>query len=180
MAVKRNERGVIFIRVRRALLEIERENREPFFAGILRGLPAGKTQQLEELPAIFLAVGFVGEHRIKKIVLARFNGRDRCRGKKTAGTPRFFPNLFAGRKKTARWLRCAGRNPASAEIDRKAARHEIRLPQNRSEENPSMPKSRSNIRGSTKIFRNRSETFVAREFDFKNRFNLHYRYCQTV
>ena len=94
MAVNRNERRVVFIRHWRALLEVKRENCELFFAGFLRGLPAGKAPQLKKLPAIFLAVEFVGEQRVKKIVFPRFNGRIGVVGKKRRKRPGFFRILL--------------------------------------------------------------------------------------
>src|SRR5665213_1587749 len=90
MAVKWNERSVVFICVRRTLLEIKRVNRKPLLTGFLRGLSAGKTPQLEKLPAIFLAVGFAGEQRVKKIIFARFNGWIGVTGKKWRERPSFF------------------------------------------------------------------------------------------
>ena len=67
VAVKRKKRGVIFIRVRRALLKIEREKREAFCGEIIRVLAAGKTEQLAELPAIFHSITLISQHRIKQI-----------------------------------------------------------------------------------------------------------------
>src|SRR5450432_4158679 len=75
VAVNRKECGIIFVRIRRALLEIERKKREAPFAGIVRLLTAGKTKKLDELPAIFLAVVFIGQQRVQKIIFPRFDGR---------------------------------------------------------------------------------------------------------
>jgi len=74
MAVKRDERGVIVIGVRRALLEMERENREAPFFGIILLLAAGETEQLDELPAILRSVSFISQERINKIIFPRLNG----------------------------------------------------------------------------------------------------------
>ena len=71
VAIKRNQRGVILVRVRRALLKIKREKREPPGRKIVRVLPAGKTEQLGELPAIFHPEPLVGQHRIKQIKFLR-------------------------------------------------------------------------------------------------------------
>ena len=74
MPVKWKKRGVIFVCHRRALLKINRENgHAPLFMP-LWFFAAGKREQLDELPAILPAEIFAGQQRIKKIVLARFNG----------------------------------------------------------------------------------------------------------
>src|SRR5665213_733529 len=70
VAVNRKERGVIFIRVRRALLEIKWENRELFLSGIFRRLSSGKAEQLDELPAIFRSILYISQQRIQKIIFA--------------------------------------------------------------------------------------------------------------
>ena len=67
MAVKRNQRGVIPVRVRRALLKIERENRETFCGCVIRVLAAGKAEQLDELPAILHAKPLASQHRIQPV-----------------------------------------------------------------------------------------------------------------
>ena len=68
VAVKWNERGVIFIRNRRALLKIERKQRETLLSRISFGtLAAGKTKKLAQLPAVFPAIMLISQHRIKQI-----------------------------------------------------------------------------------------------------------------
>src|ERR1035437_1157146 len=69
MSVNREIRRVVQIRVRGSLLKIEGENGKTLFAVNFLFLPAGKTQELEKLPALFLAVTDVREQRIKKILL---------------------------------------------------------------------------------------------------------------
>src|SRR5688572_574349 len=66
-AVKRNERGVIQIRVCGTLLKIKREQRETPGGGFRLIMPPRETQQLEKMPAIFFSEAIVREQRIKKI-----------------------------------------------------------------------------------------------------------------
>src|ERR1035437_2258703 len=69
MAVKREICRIVQIRVRGSLPKIEGENGKTLFAVNFLFLPAGKTQELHNLPALFLAVSDMGEQRIKKILL---------------------------------------------------------------------------------------------------------------
>src|SRR5579862_1180130 len=74
MAIEGRQRGIIFIRVRRTLLEVNREKGETSDSKILRVLAAGKSQQLANLPPIFSSKAPVGKDRIKQVVLVRFHG----------------------------------------------------------------------------------------------------------
>src|ERR1035437_6555994 len=56
VSVNRKERRVVQVRVRRSLLEVKGENGKTFFVVNLLFLPARKTQELHNLPALFLAV----------------------------------------------------------------------------------------------------------------------------
>src|ERR1035437_509352 len=69
MSVNREIRRVVQLRVRGSLLEVEGKKSKTLFAVNLLFLPAGKTQELHNLPALFLAVSDMGEQRIKKILL---------------------------------------------------------------------------------------------------------------
>ena len=94
MPVKREKRGVIFIGLQRALLKINRENGDAPVFVTLRFFAAGKREHLGELPAVFLAVIFIGQQRIKKIILAGFNSRIGVVGKKRRQRPGFFRVLL--------------------------------------------------------------------------------------
>ena len=121
MAVKRNERGVIFIRVRRALLEINREKGEALFSESSCGSwPPAKLNNWHKLPAIFRAVAFVGQQRIKKIIFPRFNGGIRVVRKQRRNGPGLFRILLLVVKKRPDGFGAMTRHPASAEIGQKA------------------------------------------------------------
>ena len=74
VAVEWTISGVVFIWVRRALLEIDRKQSEAtpdflFLAGTAR-----ETEELKKLPAILFAVAIVGEDGIDEIIFFRFGG----------------------------------------------------------------------------------------------------------
>ena len=69
MSVKRKDRRVVQVRVRGSLLKIEGKKGKTLFVVNSLFLPAGQTQELDKLPALFLAVTDMGEQRIKKILL---------------------------------------------------------------------------------------------------------------
>ena len=69
MAIKRDERGVIVICIRRTLLEINREQGKAPFFRIIRLLTTGETEQLDKLPAILRSVSFISQERINPIIL---------------------------------------------------------------------------------------------------------------
>ncbi|MEK7706629.1 MAG: hypothetical protein AAB380_01355 [Verrucomicrobiota bacterium] len=65
--------GVVLGWIGRALLEIERKHREPMPHYFILILPAGETQQLEQLPSILASKAVKGQQRVNKIKLLRFD-----------------------------------------------------------------------------------------------------------
>src|SRR6266403_3195913 len=75
MAIKRPDSGIIFLWNRRALLEINRENREPVSGRLDLRRSTREAQELKKLPAILFTITIISENRVKKIEFHRFCSR---------------------------------------------------------------------------------------------------------
>src|SRR5437870_10894046 len=61
MAIERNDRSIILVRIRRALLHIKRQDIKTIPRALSLSGPASEVEQLEQLPPILFAVPIVGE-----------------------------------------------------------------------------------------------------------------------
>jgi len=86
-AIKREERGVVQIRVRRALLKVERKKGDALFGNVSLLLAAGEADELPKLPAMLRAVDRACDERIQKVVFMRGHAQIVVAGEKWRQRP---------------------------------------------------------------------------------------------